>query len=230
VFWGKDYKNKADMKNWYSDRYMSILIQRNFLILFTTIISFGILLCLIIIKNLQETKSIEPYIIEYDKNTGITSVVDTASKKEYTAQEAIKESLLYQYIISREGIKLSTIEETMNYVRVSSAAKVYEDYVKNIAQDLNLLRTSGKVTKFKIDINSITYLSTNKVEIKFTKTLIADDNPINTRKLSTIIVFDFKELDATLDDLRINPLGFQISYYKMSEEKIFQSSQSDSND
>lgn len=210
-------------QGWYEDRYISILIQRNFLILFTTFISLGLLICLVIIKNIYDGNSVEPYILEYDKATGIMTVVESQSKKEYTAQQAIKESLLTRYVENREGINLSNIEETMNYTRVMSHPQIYDEYVKTIGIDLNMLReTGGKIIGFKTELLSITYFSATKVDIKFVKYLIADNKILSTRKFKASISFGFVDLEASVEDLRLNPLGFQVSYYRVIEEKTLE--------
>ena len=49
-FNNKVKKNNDDMKNWYSDRYASISIQRNFLIIFSIIVAMCTFVCLLIIK------------------------------------------------------------------------------------------------------------------------------------------------------------------------------------
>ena len=114
IFFGKNNKTSEEMQNWYQDRYVSVAIQRNFLLLFSLFISGALLVCLILIKRFQENKVNDPYLIEYDKKTGYMTVVETKSKKEYTAQQAVKESMLLQYIDRREAPRLVTLEEDMN--------------------------------------------------------------------------------------------------------------------
>ena len=215
----KKNKDKNSINNWYEDRYSAILIQRNFLILFSTFMSLSIIIALIVIKNFQENKSIEPFLIEYDKNTGMMTTVDFATKKEYTAQEAVKESYVIQYLKYREVPKLTVIEDIANFVRVMSAPNIYDEYLAQLSQDLALLRNSGKVTDFKINITSMVYLSSSKVDIKFNKILTADDNIVFTKPMRVILNFVFADIDSSIDDLRLNPLGFQINYYKIIEEK-----------
>ena len=68
-FNNKVKKNNDDMKNWYIDRYASISIQRNFLIIFSIIVAMCTFVCLLIIKSIQDGEDKEPYLIEYDKST-----------------------------------------------------------------------------------------------------------------------------------------------------------------
>ena len=215
--------SEEEMKNWYNDRYSSVSIQRNFLLLFSIFISGALLICLIIIKSLQEGKTATPYLIEYDKKTGYMTIVESKSKKEYTAQQAVKESMLMQYIYHREAPKLTTIEEDMNYVRVTTSTNSYNQYTANISNDIKALRTAGQFAKFDIKINSISYLAANRVSVKITKNLVAEDNIINSMDYNIIVSFGFADLEMSIDDLRINPLGFQVTNYRSTAVKTFKS-------
>ena len=133
------------MQNWYSDRYSSVSIQRNFLLFFSLFTSIALLTCIVIIKGLQSGKASVPYILEYDKVSGQTTIVEAQTKKEYTAQQAVKESMLAQYIYHREAPKLTTIEEDMNYIRVTTLGGIYNQYTAKVAEDLQTLRRAGLV-------------------------------------------------------------------------------------
>ena len=216
--------NAEEMQNWYSERYSSVAIQRNFLLIFSVFISLALLICLIIVKNLQEGKATAPYLIEYDKKTGYMTIVEEKSKKEYTAQQAVKESMVMQYLYHREGIKLTTIEEDMNYVRVNTLSQLYNAYSTNISKDISKLRSAGQVAKYDIKVNSISYLAANRVKVGITKTLVADDVNISSMDYNIVIGFNFAELELPIEDMRINPLGFQVTFYNATEIKTFKSS------
>ena len=101
----KSTSSSEEMQNWYQDRYASVAIQRNFLLLFSVFVSLALFVCLMVVKSLQEGKASEPYLIEYDKKSGYMTIVEAKSKQEYTAQQAVKESMLLQYISKREAPK-----------------------------------------------------------------------------------------------------------------------------
>ena len=231
LFGKKAEGNSAEeMQNWYNDRYSSVAIQRNFLLFFSLFVAGALLICLIIIKNLQEGKAAAPYLIEYDKKSGYMTIVESKSKKEYTAQQAVKESMLMQYIYHREAPKLTTIEDDMNYVRVTTSVPVYNNYTSNISKDISALRTAGQFAKFEIKVNSMSYLAANRVSIKITKNLVAEDKVINTMDYNIIASFNFADIEMPIDDLRLNPLGFQITNYRINAVKTFKSSLLPEND
>ena len=225
LFGKKAEGNSAEeMQNWYNDRYSSVAIQRNFLLFFSLFVACALLVCLIVIKNLQEGKAAAPYLIEYDKKSGYMTIVESKSKKEYTAQQAVKESMLMQYIYHREAPKLTTIEDDMNYVRVTTSANAYNNYTSNISKDISALRTAGQFAKFEIKVNSMSYLAANRVSIKITKNLVAEDKIVSTMDYNIIASFNFADIEMPIDDLRLNPLGFQITNYRINAVKTFKSS------
>ena len=225
LFGKKAEGNSAEeMQNWYNDRYSSVAIQRNFLLLFSLFVAGALLICLIIIKRLQDGKAAAPYLIEYDKKSGYMTIVESKSKKEYTAQQAVKESMLMQYIYHREAPKLTTIEDDMNYVRVTTSVPMYGKYTETISKSISQLRTAGQFARYDIKVNSLSYLAANRVSIKITKNLVADDKVVNSTDYTIIAVFNFADLEMPIDDLRLNPLGFQITSYRVQEVKTFKSS------
>ena len=225
LFGKKAEGNSAEeMQNWYNDRYSSVAIQRNFLLFFSLFVACALLVCLIVIKNLQEGKAAAPYLIEYNKKSGYMTIVESKSKKEYTAQQAVKESMLMQYIYHREAPKLTTIEDDMNYVRVTTSANAYNNYTSNISKDISALRTAGQFAKFEIKVNSMSYLAANRVSIKITKNLVAEDKIVSTMDYNIIASFNFADIEMPIDDLRLNPLGFQITNYRINAVKTFKSS------
>ena len=97
------------------------------------------------------------------------TIVESKSKKEYTAQQAVKESMLMQYIYHREAPKLTTIEDDMNYVRVTTSVPMYTQYTSSISKTISTLRTAGQFARFDIKVNSISYLAANRVSVKINK-------------------------------------------------------------
>lgn len=223
-FFSKNKTSSAEeMQNWYQDRYMSVAIQRNFLLVFSLFIASSLLLCLLAIKHLQEGKGGDPYLIEYDKKTGFMTIVETKSKKEYTAQQAVKESMLIQYIYHREAPKLTTIEDDMNYIRVSTSAKIYSSYTSSVAKEIRELRDAGQNARYDLKVVSILYLAANRVQITLKKKLIVDDKEVDETTKKIVISFGFSDIEMPIEDMRINPLGFQVSYYQSTPIKEFKS-------
>lgn len=220
-----DKKSRKSISGWYEDRYLMAIVQRNFLLIFTAISSIGILICLILIKNFYEGKTVEPYLIEVDKRTGIASVVDAQTKVQYTSNEIVRESYIMKYIYAREQFSADKNDEYQDIIRVLSSPSTYGIYLKqqsNIPPNEKLSSND----RIEVGVKSIIHFSNKLVEIKFTK---ENMNKIGTRKHYLLkIGFDFLDIEMSLRDRYINPFGFQVNRYDLMEEKILY--QQDKND
>ena len=217
-------KSVEEMQNWYQDRYSSVAIQRNFLLLFSVFTAGALLICLVLVKKLQEGAASEPYLIEYDKKSGYMTIVEARSKKEYTAQQAVKESMVLQYIDKREAPQLASLEEDMNYVRMTTAAKIYPDYLAEVSGNVRLLKEAGGDAKYKTKVKALQYLAANRVQVTISKNTIVDGIEKATMDYRIIVSFGFADIEMPIDDMRVNPLGFQVTYYKATPIKVFESS------
>ncbi|WP_236870553.1 VirB8/TrbF family protein [Candidatus Bandiella numerosa] len=76
------------MKNWSDDRYQSTVIQRNLLLLLLLLLIVCFILIIIsltTIRYLKNTQSIDPFVIEIEKKSGVSTVVEPLSIKTYSA-------------------------------------------------------------------------------------------------------------------------------------------------
>ncbi len=209
---------KKEIK-WSDERRTSLIIQRNFLLLFVSVLSTAVLISLFLIKKLNDERKVEPYLIEYNKIDGTLAVIDSSTKKEYTAQESVIESLAVEYIKSREGLNMAIIEDNINKIRVFSLKEVYKSFLDEIATKISNMQAMGKNARVNITINSITHLAKNKIEIKFKSQLVNDVSSQNIRYLKAIIVFEFYDGEMIFEDRVLNPLNYQVTFYKIFEEK-----------
>ncbi len=211
---------KHKIQNWYSDRYFSATLQRNFLFFFATITSIAMLISLIVIKNLYEQKSVDPYLIEVEKQTNVMAIVDNTTKQEYTAQEAIKEYFILQYLNAREGYKPQSLEENINLIRVFSSKSVFEDYQQTSSASQMLRFARDTIAKVKV--KSISYVTDGRVEIRFTVEIFSQELAKTDLKSYILMLgFSFLSLELSQAEIRLNPLGFQVISYFLKEVKLF---------
>src|SRR3989338_5517759 len=98
-------KDDPVASEWYHDLYRSAVINRNrwFLIGVVSLILAGIEGIALI--SLTPLKSVEPYILQVDNQSGITNVLKPlreGSENSLTEEEAITKSFIVKYVIARE--------------------------------------------------------------------------------------------------------------------------------
>src|SRR5262245_52619761 len=104
-------------KNWYKDRYQYVLVQRKVLTLITLLSLSCTLFALFYIAHITPLKTIEPFVIEVDQKSGITQTVDPLTVKELTANEAVNNFFIVQYIRARESYSSTDYARNYNIVR-----------------------------------------------------------------------------------------------------------------
>lgn len=225
----KDNKNALEQaKNWYADRYQFVVVQRNFLVLVTLLALAGLGATTYAVARITESKTFEPYVIEVEEKTGITTLVDRMSKQKYTADEEVIRYFIHKYVQAREGYDVR--QYRFNYsevVRVLSSRDIYSQFrnfisVENPRSPLNL----GQRYTRNVFIKSITFLEPKKVQVRvlLRDTSLYSDADIENHAVVTID-FDFLELELNAEERYINPIGFQVLSYSIEEDVSWKSPQ-----
>ncbi|MBQ4875203.1 MAG: type IV secretion system protein [Rickettsiaceae bacterium H1] len=216
------FKKKDNTQDWYGDRLQSVKIQRNILILFILVMLGGVLTSGFIMLSANEFKKIVPFVIEIEKKSGTAILVDPVSVKQYSADTSLAESFLVRYVKARELFNRNTFE--YNYyteVRLLSKPDVYNDFrywirISNQDSPINLY---ANVLSSNIKIKSIQHISSNSVQIRFSLEFKEKNNTITKDKIA-FISFSYSTLEMNQNERYVNPLGFQITSYRVDDEFI----------
>jgi type IV secretory pathway component VirB8 len=214
----KDKENQIKIHNWYSDRYMISLLQRNFLFLFAIFASLSTLVSLVTMKKIYESKSIIPYLIEFDKNTGMIVKIESSNIDNFVSQDIIKESMLDKYIKAINDF-VGQDKDSDNIVRIFSSKSVYQAYKTRFDKEKYSISSIGYNPKIEIKISSITQLTNTRSEVKYSLTIKTDNKDDVVKYKIDLIDFSFASLKLTKEDAYKNPLGFQVTNYSSNEEK-----------
>ncbi len=218
----KATKDLSQSKNWYKDRYQYVLVQRKILVLITALSLIASLVTVVVIARLTPLKTVEPFVIQVDQKTGITQTVNQMTVKEITANEAVNNFFIVQYIRARENYLNNDLTRNYNLVRLMSESnKVYGEFVRganpnNPKSNAARLGTIGvRTVKFK----SITYLSPTQIQARV---LVEEKSESNLAQQHLIILLSFAYVNMalTLEERYINPLGFIVTDYRVDEDTL----------
>lgn len=206
-------KNKLKIKSWYSNRYQIVVVQRNILFLLTLISMISVAVAVIFVKNLMESKSLEPYVIEVEEKTGVATIVDQLTSQNFTGDQMVRKYFINQFIHAASGYDPKTYKLDVDKVRLFSSPGVYADFRNRIrAKEL------GVDSKIDVRIKSIQFPDNNTAQIRIFKQL---ENPIakpETKDEVITMTFYFTNMNISMEERLINPLGFQVSKYLIAEE------------
>ncbi len=216
---------KQKVKNWYADRYESVVVQRNILTLIALLSLVGTAAAGLAVAALSGSKTVEPYVIEVEKRTGIVTTVTRKSVEEYQASEIVLRYFLNLYLKAREGYDVTDFQYNYNkVVRLMSSQQVFAQFRYQMQPDnpespLNLPRGYKKMVRIK----SISFLDTykRKAQVRLAvDELNENGQALANHRQNKIATIDFNFVDLKLSDEErmVNPLGFQVQSYRTDKD------------
>ena len=220
-----------NISNWYSDRYNSIVIQRNLLLILLIASVIIVAVSVFVVGNISSTFKIQPFVIDVEDRTGITEIVNPLANKELTSNDSLNKYFLMKYVNAREGY--STESWRYNYltvVRLLSTPTIYRSFRRFLntspASPLviygNQLATSvafRSVQLFPGEEIKPGIMGDSQAVIRFTVYL---DNGSGSqgRSIHKILTVNYRyeQSEMSEEDRQINPLGFYITSYRSDVE------------
>lgn len=219
----------SSINNWYSDRYNSIVVQRNLILIVLLLSLVLVISSVFIVGNVSSTFKIQPFVIEVEKKTGITNIVNPLVNRELVSNEVLNKYFITRYIKAREGY--SSESWRYNYltvVRLLSTPGVYRSFSRffneSAQSPISLYgnRTSTIVSFRSIQffpavVNSRGRMGDSRAVVRFT--ILADKgnirNAVNNRIYKIVtLTYKYQQTKMSDADRMENPLGFFITSYR----------------
>ena len=212
----------AETRNWYSDRYEFVVVQRNMLFFVTVVALLGVAGAVFAVSELASSKTVEPYVIEVEERTGITTLVNQTSVDHYSKDETVKRYFIWRYINARESY--SVVDYEYNYgqvVRLLSTAEVYSKFYRYISGDAADAPVAlGRVFEKRLKLKSLTFLNAQKAQVRVAIELVKQGAVVSTSNRIITLDFAFSDVALSTEERFINPLGFQVSDYRIDEDSV----------
>lgn len=206
-------KNKLKLKNWYANRYQMIVVQRNILLLFTLASMLAVTIAVIFVKNIMASKSLEPYVIEVESKTGVPTVVEQLTAQHFTGDQMVRKYFINQYVHAASGYDAKTYKMDMEKVRLLSTPAVYSEFRNRINA-----RELGTNSSLEVRIKSIQFPDPSTATIRIVQQTNMDGyDPVQKDQIITMN-FYFANVNLSMEERLINPLGFQVARYVVADE------------
>ena len=217
------------LNNWYSDRYNSVVVQRNLLLILLLLSVIMVILSSIIVGNVSSTFKIQPFVIEVEDKTGLTNIVNPLGDRELTSNEVLNKYFLMKYIKAREGYNFQTWKYNyLTVVRLLSSDSVYGSFRRfiNSSSDSPLALYGSQIATY-VAFRSIQFFPPSndtegvpkdpKAIVRFTifpenGTLSKATTGNRIHKIVTL-TYAYKQTEMNDDERAENPLGFYITSY-----------------
>lgn len=211
-------------KNWYRDRYETVITQRNFL---GVIAISSLLLALIaglIILYMIPQKTVMPFLIQVDDKSGFTQIIEQDSLDRISADESLRRYFVIKFLVARESYDALDLNEMSNVVRLLSERSIYHHYWNEVVNRQNkssLYVTLGAIGRKQVEIKSVQFLDADRAQVRLsitTKTDKQSDKKPTVEHYIALIRFRFTTLDMEMQEMAVNPLGFQVLEYRIDRD------------
>ena len=206
-------KIKPKIKSWYAYRYQMVLVQRNILLLFTLVSMFAVAIAVVFVKNVMSSKSLEPYVIEVEQKTGVPTIVEQMTAQHFTGDQMIRKYFINQFVRSASAYDPKTYKTDAEKVRLFSTPSVYTDFRNRVnAKEL------GPNSLIEVRIKSVQFPEPNTAQIRLVRQINREGFDPQMKDEIITMGFYFANLDLSMEERLINPLGFQVSRYLIADE------------
>lgn len=214
-------KPLSNTKNWYSDRYQTIMVQRNILAAITLIALVATLISSYSVAQLTPLKSVQPFVIQVDDKSGLTQVVKPLTDKDIMSTQALKGYFVAKYVRARESYDEINYEDNFTSVRIMSDPIIFKEYQKFMAPDneTSPIVLFGRTGQRVVDILSLTIVNDNAAQVRMI--IKPEGKPNKSLQPVNIIIwltFEFVPMDLTEKERYINPVGFRVTSYTIDDD------------
>jgi len=172
---------------------------------------------------LTPLKTVEPYTLLVDRQTGFVQALKPLDAQRITPDSALTQSFLVQYVIARESFDATSLQTSYRKVSLWSEGDARNAYVAGMQASnpdsplVRLPRSSVIETRVK----SVSPLGKNAAMVRF-ETIRRDANgavqPANA--WVAVIRYRYSGEPLQLEDRFVNPLGFEVTRYQRNAEAL----------
>lgn len=176
-------------------------------------------LSLITLVLLLPLKTFAPFIVTVDKSTGYVEVTKGLYDGNITVDDAVTEANLVQYISRRESYNPSILRENYHQVALMSTGAALNEY-QQLWDGKNPNNPSvrlGALAGIEIKIAAVSFLNERTASVRFER-ILHQNEQTSTSAWDAVIDFQYVNKPARMEDRFLNPLGFQVTSYRVNPE------------
>jgi type IV secretion system protein VirB8 len=188
------------------------------------------------IASMAPLKTVEPFVVRVDNNTGLVDVVsvlaETDGEVKQSAQEALDKYWLGQYTLYRERFQWDTRDYDRRIVGLLSAANIQQEYSTYTDPKRNPhapVAVYGQNAEVETNVKSISFINPGEMVndekrvtalVRYTKKVKRPGETDILTHWGATVTFVYRNGAMKFEDRLKNPLGFQIIGYRNDQESI----------
>lgn len=166
-------------------------------------------------------KTVEPYTLLVDRHTGYVQALRPLNQEQISANTALTQSFLVQYVIAREGFAIDTIQSNYRKVALWSGDAARSQYLAMMqpGHPENPLVRFPRSSTLEVTVKSVSPMAPDVALVRFdTQRRDANGRVSQPSSWAAVIRFSFTGEPMSLEDRFINPLGFRVLRYRRDPE------------
>lgn len=187
---------------------------------FALIVALFEAIALIILTPL---KTVEPYTLMVDRNTGFVQALKPIDAAKIAPDAALTQSFLVQYVIARESFDADALQVNYRKTVLWSADAARSDYIASVqfSNPGSPLARYPRSTVIETRVKSVSPLGGSTALVRFdTQRRDAGGQVLPVRSWAAVLRYRFSTDPLQASDRFTNPLGFQVVHYRRDQEQI----------
>lgn len=172
---------------------------------------------------LMPLKTVEPYTLLVDRQTGHVEALAPLDAATITPDAALTRSFLVQYVVARESFYPDSLQEDYRKVTLWTTGDERKRYINQMqaSNPQSPLASLPSGSAIKVEIRSVSSLNAKSSLVRFT-TVRTDrgGTQMPPEYWASVINYGFSDAAMSEADRMLNPLGFQVSRYRRDPERL----------
>lgn len=212
-----------DAASWSDDRVRDLAASRKTAWIVAGAVGGIALLEAIALVLLVPLKTVVPYTLLVDRQTGYVEAVKPLERATVSPDAALTRSFLVQYVIGREGFDIDSLKDTYRKVALWSAEEARSRYISGMqaTNPESPLAALPRRALVEVQVRSVSSLSADTSLVRFTTTRTDPGGQAQGPQYwAAVVKYRFSGAAMSAEDRMINPLGFQVVRYRRDAETL----------
>ena len=210
-------------ESWSTDRNRDIAASRRTAWIVAAALGAIALLEAIALILLVPMKTVVPYTLLVDRQTGYVEALKPLERKTIAPDAALVRSFLVQYVIARESFDVDSLKDSYRKVALWSAEGARSRYITETqaSNPQSALATLPRRAIVEVQVRSVSSLGKDSSLIRFTTTRTDPGAQVGQPQYwASVIKYRFSGAEMRAEDRLVNPLGFQVVRYRRDAEML----------
>jgi len=172
---------------------------------------------------LTPLKTVEPYTLLVDRHTGFVQTLNPLDPERISADSALTQSFLVQYVIARESFDADSLQTDYRKVASWSAEAARSSYLAAMQANnpQSPLILYPRTTVVETRVKSVSPVGRNVAMVRFeTQRRDLGGQAQPARAWVALIRYRYSGAPMRMEDRFVNPLGFEVLRYRRDAEAL----------